>query len=45
MLQELVDENYIDQLRKINMGGIIIKELDNETIISKLEELEPKMAN
>ncbi|WP_342255471.1 ankyrin repeat domain-containing protein [Spiroplasma endosymbiont of Poecilobothrus nobilitatus] len=45
MLQELIDENYIDPLRSINMGGLISKELDNKTIISKLEELEPKMAN
>lgn len=27
------------------MGGLISKELNNKTIISKLEELEPKMAN
>ncbi|WP_348736238.1 ankyrin repeat domain-containing protein [Spiroplasma endosymbiont of Ammophila pubescens] len=45
MLQELIDENYIDPLRSINMGGLISKELDNKTIISKLEELEPKMAD
>ncbi|WP_342263506.1 ankyrin repeat domain-containing protein [Spiroplasma endosymbiont of Clivina fossor] len=48
MLQELIDENYIDPLRSINMGGLISKELDNKdnkTIIYKLEELEPKIAN
>ncbi|MFW4371222.1 MAG: ankyrin repeat domain-containing protein, partial [Spiroplasma sp. hy2] len=45
MLQELIDENYIDPLRRINMGGLISKELDNKTIISKLEEFETKMAN
>ncbi|WP_215825920.1 ribosome-inactivating family protein [Spiroplasma endosymbiont of 'Nebria riversi'] len=45
MLQGLIDENYLDPLRSINMGGIISTELDNKTIISKLEELEPKMAN
>lgn len=42
MLQELIDENYIDPLRSINTGGLISKELDNKTIISKLEELESK---
>ncbi|MFW4370795.1 MAG: ankyrin repeat domain-containing protein [Spiroplasma sp. hy2] len=45
ILQELIDKNYIDPLRSINMGGLISKELDNKTIIYKLEELEPKMAN
>ncbi|WP_342278095.1 hypothetical protein [Spiroplasma endosymbiont of Nephrotoma flavescens] len=45
MLQELIDEKYLDPLRSINMGGLISKELNNKTIISKLEELEPKMAN
>ncbi|UNF62750.1 ribosome-inactivating family protein [Spiroplasma poulsonii] len=45
MLQELIDENYINPLRSINMGGLVSKELDNKTIISKLEEFEPKVAN
>ncbi|WP_342263353.1 ribosome-inactivating family protein [Spiroplasma endosymbiont of Clivina fossor] len=45
MLQELIDEKYLDPLRSINMGGLISKELDNKTIIYKLEELEPKIAN
>ncbi|WP_342189704.1 ankyrin repeat domain-containing protein [Spiroplasma endosymbiont of Dilophus febrilis] len=45
ILQELIDEKYIDPLRSINMGGLISKELDNKTIISKLEELDPKMIN
>ncbi|WP_338966781.1 hypothetical protein [Spiroplasma endosymbiont of Lonchoptera lutea] len=40
--------DILDPLRSINMGGLISKDLDNKdnkTIISKLEELEPKMAN
>jgi hypothetical protein len=45
MLQELLNENHIDPLRSINMGGLISKELDNKTIIAKLEELAPKIAN
>ncbi|WP_342264800.1 ankyrin repeat domain-containing protein [Spiroplasma endosymbiont of Clivina fossor] len=45
MLQELINEKYIDPLRSINMGGLISAELDNKTIISKLEELESKMTD
>ncbi|WP_338967569.1 ribosome-inactivating family protein [Spiroplasma endosymbiont of Lonchoptera lutea] len=48
ILQELIIEKYLVPLRSINMGGLISKDLDNKdnkTIISKLEELEPKMAN